>query len=685
MGYQVCIDIGGTFTDCLVADSDGDIRIFKSPTTPGDFEKGFVNVLHVAAEGYRLQAAEFLNQVELIVHGSTVSTNALVERKTVRVGVILPKGHADILVLREGPRKGAFQWRLDYPDPYVPRRLTRTVGGRIDARGRELEPLSEADVREAADAFRHQEVEAVAVGLLWSIVNPAHELKVRRILEEELPDIQVTLSHEINPMPREYKRIIAAAIDASIGPIVRSYVGKLKNALDGEGYTGDLLLANSVGGMMPLSEMLRKPIYSVMSGPTLAPMAAMALSDAPDIIVGDMGGTTFDVSALRDHQLIVTPDSMIHDDSLGIPKVDVRSVGAGGGSIAFVDAGGLLHVGPQSAGARPGPACYDAGGTEPTVTDANVVLGMVDPDYFLGGKMKLRRDLAERAIKGVSDRLGSSVEEAAWGIYSTSNHNMVGAIEEITVREGINPRDSFFVCGGGATAIHIAEMADILGLKRYMIPRFMAGLSAFGGLISDIRREDTVVFLTSDAFFDAAGVNATLSELMAKGEAFLEGAGVVPDLRRYEFAFMGRYEYQSFEIEVPFTLTEGKLTEADLPALVEAFHAMHERIYSIRTDDDVVEFTAWKLRAIGKRQGQDLWREIEIGQVEAGKPKTTRKVWSPDHGEARDVPVWDMAAFASGTEIEGPCLVEAETFTAWLKPGNRGVIDRHGNLNVTVE
>lgn len=685
MGYQVCIDIGGTFTDCLVADAGGDIRIFKSPTTPGDFEIGFVDVLHVAAEGYGLEAADFLNQVDLIVHGSTVSTNALVERKTVRVGLILPQGHADILVLREGPRKGAFQWRLDYPDPYVPRRLTRTVAGRIDARGREITPLSEAEVREAAQAFKHQQVEAVAVGLLWSIVNPAHELEVRRILEEELPGTQVTLSHEINPMPREYKRIIAAAIDASIGPIVRSYVGKLKDALDGEGYTGDLLLANSVGGMMPLPEMLRKPIYSVMSGPTLAPMAAMALSDEPDIIVGDMGGTTFDVSALRDHQLIVTPDSMIHDDSLGIPKVDVRSVGAGGGSIASVDAGGLLHVGPLSAGARPGPACYDAGGSQPTVTDANVVLGMVDPDFFLGGKMKLRRDLAEQAIQGVADRLGSSVEEAAWGIYTTSNHNMVSAIEEITVREGINPRDSFFVCGGGATAIHIAEMADILGLKRYMIPRFMAGLSAFGGLISDIRREDTVVFLTSDSFFDAAGVNAGLTELMAKGEAFLEGAGVVPELRRYEFAFMGRYEYQSFEIEVPFSLTEGKLTDADLPKLVEAFHAMHERIYSIRTDGDVVEFTAWKLRAIGKRKGQDLWREIDIGEDEACEPKTTRKVWSPDHGEAREVPVWDMAAFGTGSQVQGPCLVEAETFTAWLKPGNRGVIDRHGNINVTVE
>ena len=682
MGYQVCIDIGGTFTDCLVADESGDIRIFKSPTTPGEFEKGFVNVLHVAAEGYGLSPSDFLDRVELIVHGSTVSTNALVEKKTVKVGLILTEGHADILVLREGPRKGAFQWRLDYPDPYVPRRLTQTVGGRIDARGREMTALAEEDVRAAAQAFKRQKVEAVAVGLLWSVVNPAHELRVREILEDEMPGIPVTLSHEINPMPREYKRIIAAAIDASISPIVRSYVGKLREAMDEQNYTGDLLLANCVGGMMPLPEMLRKPIYSVMSGPTLAPMAAMALSEEPDIIVGDMGGTTFDVSALRDHQLIVTPDSMIHDDSLGIPKVDVRSVGAGGGSIATVDAGGLLHVGPRSAGARPGPACYGAGGTEPTVTDANVVLGLVDPDFFLGGKMVLQRDLAVKAVKTVADRLGASVEEAAWGIYTTSNHNMVGAIEEITVREGINPRDSFFVCGGGATAIHIAEMADILGLKRYMIPRFMAGLSAFGGLISDIRREDSAVFLTSAAAFDAKGVNGVLSNLLDQGRAFLNGAGVAEADQRFEFAFMGRYEYQSFEIEVPF---EGQsLSDADLPTLVEAFHSMHERIYSIRTDD-VVEFTAWKLRSIGKRAGQDLWREMHIGQADATEPKARRKVWSPSAGEPQEVPVWDMAAFGAGTRVEGPCLIEAETFTAWLKPGHRGIVDRHGNLGVTVD
>lgn len=685
MAYQVCIDIGGTFTDCLVSDSKGEISIFKSPTTPGEFEKGFINVLHVAAEGYGLAGADFMKQIDLIVHGSTVSTNALIERKTVKVGLILTEGHQDILVLREGPRKGAFQWRLDYPEPYVPRHLTKTVAGRIDARGRELAQLSLDDVRKVAAEFRALGVEAVAVGLLWSVVNPTHELAVREILEQELPGIPITLSHEINPMPREYKRIIAAAIDASISPIVRKYIEELRKALDDEGFDGELLLANCVGGMMPLADMIKKPIYSVMSGPTLAPMAALALSDEPDIIVGDMGGTTFDVSALRDHQIIVTPDSMIHDDSLGIPKVDVRSVGAGGGSIAFVDEGGLLHVGPKSSGARPGPACYNKGGTEPTVTDANVVLGIVDPDYFLGGKMQLRRDLAEAAIAKVADRLGVSLQEAAYAIYTTSNHNMVAAIEEITVREGINPRDSFFVCGGGATAIHIAEMVDILGLKRYMIPRFMAGLSAFGGLISDIRKEESAVLLTSDGAFNADGVNEVLARLLKGGDAFLAEAGVAPENRQYEFSFLGRYEYQSFEIEVPFETRDGKISAADLPAMVEAFHKMHERIYSIRADGDTVEFTAWKLRSIGKRSGQDTWLKNTLAdQAGPVAAKSKRGVYQQESGGVEELPVYGLTGLGAGAEVDGPCLVEAETFTAYLKRGHNGQIDRYGNLVVTV-
>jgi N-methylhydantoinase A len=677
MAFQICIDIGGTFTDCLVADESGEIRIFKVPTTPGAFHLGFIDVLHVAAAGLGLEPRDFIAAIETLVHGSTVSTNALVEGKVARTGVLLNEGHQDILVLREGPRKRGFEWRLDYPDPFVPRALTRTVGGRIDARGRELVPLAEADVHAAIAHLRALNVEALAVGLLWSVVNPSHELRVGEILKREWPELPVTLSHEVNPIPREYRRIIAAAIDASISPTIRRYIAALQEALDGAGFTGELLLANCLGGMMPVAEMLGKPIYSVMSGPTLAPMAALALSDESDIIVGDMGGTTFDVSALRDHQIIVTPESMINKDLLGIPKVDVRSVGAGGGSIAFVDDGGLLHVGPRSAGARPGPACYGAGGTEPTVTDANVVLGIIDPDYFLAGRITLNRALAEQAVGRVAERLGIGLLDAAYAIHTTSNHNMVAAIEEITVREGINPRDSYFVCGGGGTACHVAEMADILGLRRYMIPRFMAGLSAFGGLISDIRWERNGVCQTNDRGFDFAAVNALLARL--------EAARVEPPLRSYVYSFQGRYEYQSWEIEVGFDAAEGVVTPAQLPELVEAFHRMHERIYAIRSDRDVVEFTTWKVRANGGRRSGDAWKRFEIARQDSvAKPKSERPLFIQESGGLQTVPVYDGAKLGRNAAVHGPCLIETETFTAVLKRQHTARMDRFGNLLVEV-
>ena len=441
MVFQVCIDIGGTFTDCLVSEGAGEIRIFKAPTTPGAFHVGFMEVLKVAAEGYGRAAGDFISEIEMIVHGTTVSTNALVEGKVATVGLIVNAGHADVLVLREGPRKGAFEWRLDYPDPFVPRRLTRTVGGRIDARGRELVALDEADVGAAVDHFRRMQVQAIAVGLLWSIANGDHERRVGEIVAAQWPEVPVTLSHRLNPIPREYRRIISAATDAALYPIVSDYIAALQRGLTAAGFGGELLMANCVGGMMPPADMVAQPIYSVMSGPTLAPIAAQALTPERDVIVGDMGGTTFDVSALRDHQLIVTPEAYINDDMLGIPKVDVRSIGAGGGSIAWVDVGGLLRVGPESAGAEPGPACYAKGGTAPTVTDANVLLGILDPGFFLGGRIALDRAAAEGAVGTIAERLGIGLLEAAYAIHTTSNHNMVAAIEDITVREGINPRE----------------------------------------------------------------------------------------------------------------------------------------------------------------------------------------------------------------------------------------------------
>ena len=684
MSYSVCIDIGGTFTDCLVAEHGKGLTIFKSPSTPGEFERGFMNALELAAEHYGANLRPFLAQCDRIVHGTTVATNALIEAKVAPVGFVCNKGHPDILLYREAPRKRCFDFQLDYPEPLVPRVRTHEVDGRIDFEGKEIVPLSDDDVRGAGDRFRKMEVEAIAVCLLWSNVNGDHERRVHDIIRESWVDIPITLSHELNPIPREYRRAASAVINASLYPIVSSYVSSLLDALGKEGFTAErFLLANCTGGMMPPDAIIQKPIYSVMSGPTLAPIAAQGLTPDPDIVVVDMGGTTFDVSAIRDGQLIVTPEAMIGDDMLGIPKVDVRSIGAGGGSIAWVDVGGLIQVGPQSAGARPGPACYGLGGAEPTVTDANVVLGLIDPDYFLGGRFKLERDSASRAIEPVAKKLGIDVMGAAYTIYTACNHNMIAAIEDITVKDGINPRDSHFIAGGGCTGCHIAAIATELGMKRFMVPKFAAGLSAYGGLISDIRWEESSTLQTTGGDFALDRVNTMLKNLRERGLAFLEYSRIPPERRRVEYVFAGRYEFQSWEIDVPFTVADGVLTETGIPQLIADFHQMHERIYTIKDEDDPVEFVVWKVRAIGEVGGAGETDETpRPGQSGSPEPKAHRPVFVHERGGLIDLPIYAGDELGANATITGPAVIEEETTTIFLMPDMVARTDSHGNYTV---
>jgi len=678
--FASCIDIGGTFTDLVVYRANHGLDIFKSPTTPGEFEKGFMNALGLAADHYGLSLAEFLARNDSIVHGTTVSTNALVEGKTAPIGLICNAGHPDVLTIREAPRKRAFTVKIDYPPPYVPRNRTFEVRGRIDALGRELEPLAEQDVLDAVRLCRRSEVEAIAVSLLWSIVNPAHELRVRDLIEREWPGIPVTLSHEINPIPREYRRTISAAINASLYPVVAAYVTRLAGALREAGYPHELLIGNCIGGMMPPEEIVRRPIYSVMSGPTLAPVAGMQLTAAADVIVVDMGGTTFDVSAIRNRQIVVTPESTFGMEMLGIPKIDVRSVGAGGGSIASVDAGGLLKVGPQSASAYPGPACYGRGGTQPTVTDANLVLGIIDPDYFLGGKMTLDRTRAEAAIGTIATKLGLSLQAAAWAIYSTINHSMIAAIEDVTINEGIDPRESYMVSGGGATACHIGDMARIIGITRFMIPKLAAGLSAYGGLLSDLRWEETATLHTTSRHFDAAGVDTLLTALQRRGQSFLERAGVAPDRWSFSYAFQGRYQFQSWDIEVSFERPETGLTSTDLKALAESFHAQHERIYTIKDPVEIVEFTTWKVRAVGDTGGKRRRGRMLATQSNEPSVRGSRKVYLGHDSIA--LPVYDGSLLGAEAVIRGPAIVEETTTTLLLLDAQVATTDAYGNYLV---
>ncbi|NRP75630.1 Acetophenone carboxylase gamma subunit [Ensifer psoraleae] len=682
MSYTVSIDIGGTFTDCLVRDGNSRDFIFKTPTTPPNFEKGFVNALRIAGEHFGFDLRSFVSKCDRIVHGTTVSTNALVEGKTAATGFLCNKGHPDILLLREAPRKRSFDFKLDYPEPYIPRNLTCEVAGRIDAAGNQVEALSADDVLAAVERFKRSGVEAIAVCFMWSTVNGLHEQKARDIIKEVWPEVHVTLSHELNPIPREYRRAVSAAIDASLFPVVATYVTSLERELVAVGFdTAKLLIANCAGGMAPSQEIIARPIYSVMSGPTLAPVAAQRLSSEDNIIVADMGGTTFDVSAVRDGRLIISQETMTGHDMIGLPKVDVRSIGAGGGSIAWVDQGGLIRVGPHSSSARPGPACYGHGGTEPTVTDANLVLGLLDADRFLGGKMKLDFKAAEKAMSTVAEKLGIGIKEAAYAVFSTSNHNMVAAIEDITVLEGIDPRESLLVVGGGATGSHIAPIAREMGIDRFMIPRFASGLSAFGGLVSDIKWESSFTAISSSENFDVNKINAGLTALYSKGQQFLRRSGVPVENWRFEYSFFGRYAFQSWEIEVPIELTDPALQSDDVNALASSFHKMHERIYAVKDENDTVEFVTWKVRAIGVSP-QSSANLSPSQAVETPEPIEMREVFLPKLGIPRQIPVFANITLAPGAKIMGPAILLEDTTSVLLLNGMNAEVDAAGNIMV---
>ena len=536
MSYRMSVDIGGTFTDLVVVDEEGRIRVFKSSTTPEDYVAAVISNLRQASESFGIPLEGLMQKCSSfiggsLVHGSTIATNALIEKKLAKTGLICTRGFRDILTDREGGKAEPFNWDQDYPPAYVSRYLTLPVTERINAEGEIETPLLEEEVRQAVHQFEQWGVEVIAVSLLWSIVNPVHELRVGEICLEEAPRIPCVLSHQVNPIIREYRRTSSTAINASLLPIVGQYVENFEKRLKEIGYPGGMLMLTSTGGVMSTEELVEKPIYSIDCGPSLAPTAGLWLGQSElekkEVITADMGGTSFDISCVTDGVIAVSRDVWVGDSILGVSKVDIKSIGAGGGSIAWVDSGGLLHVGPESAGAVPGPACYGRGGSRPTVTDANLVLGYIDPDFFLGGAMALRPELAEAAIgKEVAQPLGLGLEQAAFSIWSTVNVDMVSVIEDITVWQGIDPREYLFVSGGGAAGLHVIPMIQELGASDILIPKAAGVISALGGVFADITADFSSSRFTESDRFDVEAVEGDMAELEARALAFLEGAGV---------------------------------------------------------------------------------------------------------------------------------------------------------------
>ena len=667
------IDVGGTFTDLVLYDeATGTLRVAKTPSTPDDPVRGILDGL--AKLGVDLARAR------RITHGATLATNAVLEGKGVRLAMVTTRGHRDVLELRRGNRTVLYDMAHRPPPPLVPRSRVHEVDERTQFDGTVLRTPGPDEVRAVADRIAEQGAEAVGVCLLHSYINARNEEVVAAVLGERLPGCFVCTSAGVLPEYREFERFTTTLLNASVGPVMARYLRRLGAALAQHGYAGDLAIMNSSGGVMSAEAAARLPVQTMLSGPAGGVAAGVSVGRATgyrNLITYDMGGTSTDVCLIRD----LAPTMSAERSIAGYPnktlQIDINTIGAGGGSLAWIDAGEALRVGPQSAGASPGPACYGQGGAAATVTDANLVLNRLNARAPLGGEIPLHPDLARGALRGLAGRFaGLDDLRAADGIVKIAVTKMTGAVKEISIAKGQDPRDFVLLAYGGAGPLHAALIAAELGIRMVLIPPAPGNFSAFGMLVSDIRRDSvrTRIMPTRDASLEA--VEAVFAELEAEGEKAMLAEGVPRDRVRFQRTLGMRYVGQSFELPVPWQ--PGFRTIADLE---EAFHAAHQERWS-HTTRKAAQIVNFRLSTFG------LVPKPEI----AARPATTgspaealverRSVYFD--GAFVDTPVYDRQRLPVGSAFDGPAIVEEMGATTVVTPEYAGRVDPYGNLLLTL-
>ncbi|MEX2147613.1 MAG: hydantoinase/oxoprolinase family protein [Candidatus Rokuibacteriota bacterium] len=691
---RIGIDIGGTFTDAALVDGEtGAIRVVKVLTTPDDPAQGFM----VALERGLAEGQASGGDVAAVVHATTVATNAIIEGKIARVGMLVTRGFRDILEIGRQIRSRLYDVHLQKPRPLVERRFSLEVSERLDHEGRVLTPLDLGEVREAARRLRHEGVEAVVVCLLHSYLNPAHERAVAAIVREELPAAYLSVSSEVCPEYREYLRASTTAVNAAVMPIVSRYVDALESRLHALGAVAPFYVMQSNGGVMTSASAKARPVYMVESGPAAGVIAAGAIA-APygyrNVMSFDMGGTTAKVGLIQDGQLRLSTEIEVGAQAvtpLGegrgggypvrTPVIDLVEVGAGGGSEAWIDPGGALRVGPRSAGARPGPACYGRGGTTPTITDADLVLGRLNPAFFLGGEMALDAEAARRAIADrVATPLALDPLAAAAGIVEIANAHMIGAMRLVSVQRGYDPRDFVLVAFGGAGPLHANALARELGIPAVLVPPNPGIASAVGMLMTDLRHEFVTTRRLRLDTLAPATLEALFAAFLAEGKARLDRDGVPAADRRMLGSVDLRYHGQSFEL--PIAVPPGTLTPADIARLRTEFDAAHERAYGYAAPEDAVELVNVRLAAIGVTPRPRRAPLPEGPRDPAGALKGTREVWFAEIGGWQKTTVLDRTKLRSGNVIAGPAIVEEHDASTLVHPGWEAAVDAHGSLLV---
>ncbi|MFQ6015497.1 MAG: hydantoinase/oxoprolinase family protein [Anaerolineae bacterium] len=677
------IDVGGTFTDIvLIDDRSGEIHYTKVLTTHYNLAEGVIagidKILNMVGASF--------DQVEYMVHGTTIGTNALIERKGAKTGLITTEGFRDVLEIGriERPDAGLYDIFVDLPAPLVPRYLRREVRERVGADGSVVIPLDEETAREAVRFLKREGVESMAISFIFGFRNPAHERHVRELCEELYPGIPVSISSEIAPEFREYERTSTTVINAYLAPVVSRYLDNLEGQLKERYGAVDLRIMQASGGSMTTDVAKQRAVNIVNSGPAGGALAAAyvgALTGDQQIISIDMGGTSFDIGLIVEGTPRVAAESEFEGYPVKIPILDVHAIGAGGGSLAWVDQGGALNVGPESAGSEPGPACYNLGGERPTVTDANLVLGRLNPDYFLGGEMKLYPELAEEAIgKHVAEPLGLSLEEAASGIVRVVNANMVRGISVNSTERGYDVREFALLPFGGAGPLHAVELAQDLGMRRVVVPPYPGTLSAVGVLVADTRHDYVATVAKDERELVADELLAAFREMESEGRAQLKVENVPDDRVEIEWSADLRYEGQSYELNTPVKRKE-RLTDEDIRDIIKRFHELHYRIYHYGSPEETVEFINVRVAAIGKVPKVSLAvGEAGDGDAEVAR-KGTRPVYFPAEGFI-EAAIYDRALLRPRHILNGPCLVEEIASTTVIPLGATGKVDKYGNIIV---
>jgi N-methylhydantoinase A len=691
---RIAVDTGGTFTDLVIEDDSGRIDTFKTPTTPDDPTTGIFNALNDAASARAESVAALLQSTSTFIHATTRAINAVLTGNTAKTAFLCTQGHRDTLLFREGGRIEIFNFTVEYPDPYIPRALTFEVPERITYDGSVVLPLDEAALMEIISTFRDLQVEAVGVCLLWSIVNSQHERRIGELLAEHLPRVPFTLSHELNPTLREYRRASSTCIDASLKPLMSDYLHSIESRLRVAGFGGRFLMVTSQGGVKDGLFVADAPIHAINSGPAMAPVGGRHFASvdlaSDTVIVADTGGTSFDVSLVRDGRIPWTRETWLGEPyrghMTGFPSIDVKSIGAGGGSIAWVDGGGMLHVGPHSASADPGPACYARGGLHATVTDAALVCGILDPAYFLGGRMKLDFDASAAAIeRDVGLPLGLTIEQAAIAVIDVVSENMVQAIENLTIHQGVDPRSAVLVAGGGAAGFNIVAIARRLGCRDIIVPQVGALLSAAGSLMADLGDDYSATLATTASAFDRTGVNAVLDDLASQCEQFIRGPGQNTVSQQTTFFAEARYSHQVWDIEIPLASPRFNI-DADVERLVEDFHAAHEAMFAVRDPDSDVEIIHWHARVRCQLQAAEFG-EVEVSDDSSKKmagSDAKRRIAIAGFG-AVEAQILDFSSLEINQVYSGPAVVESPFTSIVIEPGVNFERSASGSLLIKLE